>query len=53
MAPFLPHPVPYHADSIILPNPCTSRLVAVVFCGFIFKVRRQLAIREIVPGGHT
>ncbi len=36
MVPFLPHPVAYHADSIILGNPCTSRLAAVIFCDFIF-----------------
>ncbi len=44
MAPFLAYLLAYHADSIILPNPCGSRLVPVVFCGFIFKVRGRLAV---------
>jgi hypothetical protein len=37
MPPSLPHLLPYHADSIILPNPCGSRLVPVVFCGLSLK----------------
>ena len=38
--------IPYHAYSIILPNPCASRLVLVVFGGFTFEVHGQLAVES-------
>ena len=45
MAPFLPDLLPYHADLIILPNPCGSGLVPVIFGGFIFKARGRLSVQ--------
>ena len=51
MAPFLPDLLPYHADLIILPNPCGTRLVPVVFCGFTFKEHGWLVV-EAWTGCH-
>ena len=40
MAPFLPRHLAYHADSIILLNPCGTYLVPVVFSGLSLRARR-------------